>query len=139
MPKGHSTYGLAKDCGNELENKATADVLITLDPKFLTSKHPDCPVKDGVYFWLAILTPEQIQFLTDSRTTTIDAVVPNMPWRKVQVVSARPVAAGAPVTSQKKGRSLRKRETVQVRTGRKITLGLSFLSTPETERCSNSD
>ena len=115
-------------------------MLVTLDPNFLTSKHPDCTEEDGVYFWLAILTPEQVQFLTDSRTTTIDAIVPDMPWKKVQVVSTRPVAAaGTPVTSQKKSRSLRKRETVQVRTGRKTTLGLSFLSTPETEQCSNSD
>lgn len=55
------------------------------------------------------------------------------------MASARPIAAGTPVTSQKKSRSLWKRETVQVRSGRQITLGLSFLSTPETERCSNSD
>lgn len=114
-------------------------MLLTLDPKFLTSKHPDCTVKGGVYFWLAILTPEQVQFLANSRTSTVDAVVPNMPWTKRQVVSARPIAAGAPVTSEKKSRSLWKRETVQVRSGRQVTLGLSFLSTPETERCSNSD
>lgn len=114
-------------------------MLIKLDPKSLTSKHPDCPGNSGVYFWLAILTPEQVQFLKNSRMNTVDAIIPNMPYKREQIVSARPVAAGTRSTSKKKSRNPRKRDTVQVRTGRQISLGLSFLSTPETERCSNSD
>ena len=114
-------------------------MLIKLDPNFVTSKHPDCPGRNGVYFWHALLTLEQVQFLTDSKMNTIDAVVPNMPYKREQMVSARPVAAGAEGTNQKKSRNLRKRETVQVRTGSQIVLGLSFLSTPETEQCTNSN
>lgn len=117
----------------------TADVLIKLDPHFLISKHPDCLAKGGVYFWLAILTPEQVQFVKNSRMGTVDTIIPNIPYKREQVISVRPVAAGTQGTSQKKNRNLRKRETVQVRTGRQISLGLSFLSTPETERCTNSD
>lgn len=54
------------DCANQAQNQATADMIQSVDPNFLTSKHPNRALVGGVFFWLALLSPEQVELLRAS-------------------------------------------------------------------------
>lgn len=124
------------NCGDELENKETAKILAGMDPNFLTSMNPMCTVKEGVFFWLAKLTPEQIKLLQD-RKTAVKEVVPNMPCKPDEAVITSP--AQAEDTSSLKRNYLKKRQnTVKVTEQKLAHAHLSFLSTaPQKEYVPN--
>lgn len=104
----------------------------SVDPNFLTSKHPNCALEGGVFFWLALLSPEQVELLRASTLATVSAILPNAPWELGGVVSARPAEMPIPGKSQRRrSRSIGKREAVEVITQLPATIGLSFLSTAE--------
>lgn len=119
------------DCANQAQNKATADMIRSVDPNFLTSKHPNCALEGGVFFWLALLSPEQVELLKASTLATVSAILPNAPWELGGSVSARPAEMPLPGNSQRKSRSIGKREAVEVISQSSAPIGLSFLSTAE--------
>lgn len=49
--KGYKAHTIwPNDCANQAENKVTADMINSVDPNFLTSKHPNCAVEGEVFF-----------------------------------------------------------------------------------------
>lgn len=104
----------------------------SLDPNFLTSKHPNCAVEGGVFFWLELLSPEQVEFLRSSTLATVSAILPNAPWELGGLVSSNPAEMPIPGKSQRRrSRSIGKREAVEVMAQLPAPIGLSFLSTAE--------
>lgn len=114
-------------CGDETQNKETARILAEMDPHFLTSMNPMCAVKDGVFFWLAMLTREQVKSL-QGMTTAVKEVIPNLPCKPDEVVITSP--AQAEDTSGLKRSYLKKRQnTVKVTEQKHAHAHLNFLST----------
>lgn len=104
----------------------------SVDPNFLTSKHPNCALEGGVFFWLVLLSPEQVELLRASTLATVSAILPNAPWELGGLVSSHPAEMPIPGKSQRRrSRSIRKREAVEVISQLPATIGLSFLSTAE--------
>lgn len=104
----------------------------TVDPNFLTSKYPKCAVDGGVFFWLALLTPEQVEFLKASTIGTVSAILPNAPWNLGESVSVHPNEMPVLGKSQRKqSQGIGKRAAVDVRTQFSAPIGLTFLSTAE--------
>lgn len=115
------------DCEDELQNKETASILAEMDPDYLTSINPLCAVKDSVFFWLAMLTQEQIKTL-QSMNTAVKEVIPNLPCKPDELVITSP--AQAEDTSGLKRNYLKKRQnTVKVTEQKTAHQHLNFLST----------
>lgn len=115
------------NCGDELQNKETAKILAEMDPNFLTSMHPMCAMKDGVFFWLAMLTKEQIKTVQDMNTA-VKEVIPNLPCKVDEAVITSP--AQSEDTSGLKRNYLKKRQnTVKVAEQKTAHAHLNFLST----------
>lgn len=104
----------------------------SVDPNFLTSKHPNCALEGGVFFWLALLSPEQVELLRASTLATVSVILPNAPWELGGLVSAHPAEMPIPGKIQRRrSRSIQKREAVGVMRQLPAPIGLSFLSTAE--------
>lgn len=115
------------NCGDELQNKETARILAGMDPNFLVSMNPMCAVKDGVLFWLAMLTKEQIKTLQDMNTA-VKEVFPNLPCKTDEAVITSPTQDED--TSSLKRNPLKKRQnTVKVAEQKTAHAHLNFLST----------
>lgn len=115
------------NCGDELQNKETAKILAEMDPNFLTSMNPMCAMKEGVFFWLAMLTKEQIKTLQDMNTA-VKEVIPNLPCKADEAVITSP--AQSEDTSGLKRNYLKKRQnTVKVAEQKTAHAHLNFLST----------
>lgn len=66
-------------CDDRAQNILTEQAIGKIDGRFLTSRDPLCAVEGGVLFWLAKLTPDQIDFLK-RMTTAVRAITPNSPY-----------------------------------------------------------
>ena len=98
-----------------------------MDPHYLTSVNPVCDVKDSVFFWLAMLTQEQIKTL-QRMNTAVKEVLPNLPCKPDEAVITSP--AQDDDTSGLKGSFLKKRQnTVTVAEQKLADAHLNFLST----------
>lgn len=102
-----------------------------MDSHYLTSKDPFCPVKEGVLFWLAILSPQEIEDLK-RQTSAVRAIFPNVEY-KFGSSSSRgtKLPTGAKIVSPKP-----KRATVRVNRATVNDPSLSFLSTPPGKKMS---
>lgn len=105
----------------------TAAVLAVMDGKYLTSIDPMCSVDGGVFFWLAHLTPDQIEQLRQ-RTGAVSAIIPNAQLKSTRSINLGPSQRRVP-TSQEKNRRLKKRVSVE-KIRRNAEPNLRFLSTP---------
>lgn len=105
----------------------TATVLTAMDGKYLTSIDPMCSVEGGVFFWLAHLTPNQIEELRQ-RTGAVNAIIPNAQLKSTRSINLGPPQPRVPA-SQKKNRRLKKRVSVE-KIRRDAEPNLRFLSTP---------
>lgn len=115
------------DCGDEIQNTETARILAEMDPTYLTSINPMCAVKDGVLFWLAMLTKEQIQSLKDINTA-VKEVIPNLPCKSDEAVITSPAEMGSNLGLKRS--HLKKREdTAKVANQQRAHAHLAFLST----------
>lgn len=65
-----------RGCGNTEQNERTAAILSGMDGQHKTSTDPLCNVKDGVLFWFARLTRDQIKAL-QADTLGVKAVIAN--------------------------------------------------------------
>lgn len=102
-----------------------------MDPRYLTSTDPFCPVKEGLLFWLAVLSPQEIEALKQ-QTSAIRAIFPNVEYKFEQ-----PSSRGTkPPTGRKMVSPKPKRATVRVNKARVNDLSLSFLSTPPEKKIS---
>lgn len=105
----------------------TATVLAARDGKYLASIDPMCSVEGGVFFWLAHLTPDQIEELSQ-RTEAVSAIIPNAQLKSTRSMNLDPSQPRVPA-SQKKNRRLKKRVSVE-KIRRNAEPNLRFLSTP---------
>lgn len=123
-------------CGDEVQNKKTAGILAEMDPNFLTSMDLMCAVKDGVFFWLAMLSEEQIKTL-QGMNTAVKKVIPNLPCKPDEAV----ITSSAQVEDNPgpKRRYLKKRQnTLKVAEQKIAHAHLNFLSTaPQKQYISN--
>lgn len=66
------------DCGNIEQNEITARIIGGMDAKFQTVSHANCKVEEGaVFFWLAWLTPAQIESL-NKEIQAVQSIMPNI-------------------------------------------------------------
>lgn len=114
-----------------VSNGVIAGMLSGMDPDYLSSKDPFCTVKEGILFWLAILTPQEIEALK-GQTSAVKAIFPNVEYK-----FGGPSNQGAKASVGLKGVSpKKKRAAVRVN---KVTVNdpsLSFLSTPPGKKVS---
>lgn len=71
---------------------ATPNILLEMDPQYLTSIDPLCALKGGVLFWLVGLTREQIDTLRELKAN-VRAVVINIPYHLPEAISSQTLAA----------------------------------------------
>lgn len=116
------------NCGDELQNEETARILAEMDPNFLTSMNPMCAVKDGVFFWLAVLTKEQIKTLRGVNTA-VKKVIPNLPCKTDETVITSPAKADDSPSSLKRDYLKKRQNTVKVAEQKLAHAHLNFLST----------
>lgn len=105
----------------------TAAELAVMDGKYLTSIDPMCSVDGGVFFWLAHLTPDQIEQLRQ-RTGAVSAVIPNAQLKSTRSMNLGPSQRRVPTSQEKNGR-VKKRVSVE-KVRRNAEPNLRFLSTP---------
>ena len=105
----------------------TATLLAAMDGKYLTSIDPMCSVEGGVFFWLAHLTPDQMEELRQ-RTGAVSAIIPNAQLKSTRSIDLSPPQPRVPA-SQKKIRRLKKRVRIE-KIRRNAEPNLRFLSTP---------
>lgn len=103
-------------------------MLSGMDPNYLSSNNPFCPVKEGILFWLAVLTPQEIEALK-GQTSVVKAIFPNVEYKFGEPSKKAPV--GPKRVSPKK-----KRVTVRVNKATVNDPSLSFLSTPPGKKVS---
>lgn len=124
-------------CDDGAQNILTEQVIGKIDAQFLTSRDPLCPVEGGVLFWLAKLTPNQIDLLK-RMTTAVRAITPNSPYHfsdltrtSTTLWKKRGNEESDPATTT---RDLNKKRTADLRVVKqkfkKIDPSLTFLSTP---------
>lgn len=65
------------DCGNIEQNEITARILGGMDAKFQTVPHANCKVEGAVFFWLAWLTPAQIESVK-KQIEAVQSIMPNI-------------------------------------------------------------
>lgn len=118
------------DCANQAQNKAKPDMIRSVDPNFTTSNHRTARFKGRYYFWLALFSPEQVEFLKASTLATVSATLLDAPWKLGRWVSSRPAEMPGK-TQRRRSRSIRKREAVEAIRQQYAPVGLSFLSTAE--------
>lgn len=63
-----------------VSNGVIAGMLSGMDPDYLSSKDPFCTVKEGILFWLAILTLQEIEALK-GQTSGVKAIFPNVEYK----------------------------------------------------------
>lgn len=99
-----------------------------MDPQYLTSADPLCPVKGGVLFWLVELTQEQIDSLRELKAN-VRAVVANIPYNVPEAISSSPAQAGVH-SAQKSSNPSKRDATAEVLKQVYPATCLAFLSTP---------
>lgn len=124
------------DCGNTEQNGITAGIIGGMDANFQTVRHADCGVEDAVFFWLAWLTPEQIESL-NKNFEAVQSIMSNIKAES-NPISVTPVGQSdipdasnlqnAPL-SQKRNHRVEKRVKVDVVQRETKDPSLSFLST----------
>lgn len=114
-----------RNCEDTAQNGKTQQTLSAMNVGYRVIVDCMCPVKDGVLFWLAEITPEKIDLLKSGGG--VDSIVPNVPFRS-EVVSTAP--AGEKVPASRKRSTVEKRATVNVVKQETSDPSLTFLSSP---------
>ena len=73
-------------CENTVDNKATEKLLQQIDGNYLTSIKLLCPVEPGVLFWVAMLTPQEIEAFQRLNRAVKD-IIPDIPYEFEDFVS----------------------------------------------------
>lgn len=111
-----------RNCEDTAQNGKTQQMLSVMNAGYRVIVDPMCPVKDGVLFWLADITPEDIDLLKSGGG--VGSIVPNVPFRS-EVASISPAGEKVPTS-----RTRSKRATVNVVKQETSDPSLTFLSSP---------
>lgn len=119
------------DCTQMGQNTVTARILSGMDNRYMTSINPLCSMKGGVAFWIAKLTPEQIETLRNE-PGTVKAITPNSPYESDDLKRG-PVSTSQQfeVPAIHKRGNLKKRAALYVESQATTDFSLIFLSTPK--------
>lgn len=79
--KGSKQLIWPASCGDITQNGIIGKVLSEMDNQFITILDPLCPVKNGVAFWQARLTQEQITALRQDQIEAVRDITPNTPFK----------------------------------------------------------
>lgn len=99
-----------------------------MDPQYLTSTDPLCPVRLGVFFWLVELTREQIATLKELKIS-LSAVVANIPYHFPEAISSSPDQAEVH-SAQREINPSKRHAIAEVLKQVGLAICLAFLSTP---------
>lgn len=113
------------DCKDVAQNQDTEKSIAAMDAQFLASVDPLCPAKGGVFFWLAKLTPQQVEILR-KRIQVVKSVVRNGRWKFGGVGES---SGRSKVPASRKRSHLQKRTVQRVVKQVAADQSLSFLST----------
>lgn len=114
-----------RNCEDTAQNGKTQQMLSVMNAGYRVIVDPMCPVKDGVLFWLADITPEDIDLLKSGGG--VGSIVPDVPFRS-EVASISP--AGEKVPTSRTRSTVEKRATVNVVKQETSDPSLTFLSSP---------
>lgn len=114
-----------RNCEDTAQNGKTQQMLSVMDVGYRVIVDPMCSIKDGVLFWLAEITPDNIDLLRSGGG--VGSVVPNVPFRS-EVVSTAPARDKVPAS--RKRSPVEKRATVHVVKQETRDPSLTFLSSP---------
>lgn len=122
---------LPGDCTQMGQNAITARILSGMDNRYMTSINPLCSVKGGVAFWIAKLTPEQIETLRNE-PDNVKAITPNSPYESDDLKRG-PVPTGQQfeVPAIHNRGNLKKRAGLYIESQATTDFSLTFLSTPK--------
>ena len=112
-------------------NGVIGGILSGMDPDYLISKDPFCPVKEGTLFWLAMLSPQEIEAL-QRQTLAIRTIFPNVEYKFGPLSSRGTKLPTGPESFSPK----LKRATARVNKATVNDPSLSFLSTPAGKKIS---
>lgn len=113
------------DCKDLARNQDTGKKIAAMDARLLTSTNPLCPAKGGVFFWLAELTPQQVDLLRKD-ISSVKSVVRNGRWCFGGVGES---SSRSNVPASRKRSYLQKRTRQKVVKQVAVDQSLSFLST----------
>lgn len=82
-------------CGDAYQNGITGQILSGMDNQFITILDPLCPVKNGVAFWQARLTREQITSLRQDQIEAVREITPNTPFKFGEIMRSSPDRANS--------------------------------------------
>lgn len=129
----------AQRCDNIEANEVFGRILSGMDSHYLTSKDPFCPVKEGILFWLATLSPQEIESLKQ-QTSAVKAIFPNAEYKFGSSSSSssqeQPKLRTGPSNIVSPPKQKQKRATVRVNRATVNDPSLSFLSTPPGKKMS---
>lgn len=112
-------------------NGVIGGILSGMDPHYLTSEDPFCLANEGILFWLAMLTPPEIEALK-RQTSAVKAIFPNVEYKFGESSSQITKA----LTNSQSVSTKKKRAIVGVNKATVNDLSLSFLSTPPGKKIS---
>lgn len=116
-----------RNCEDTAQNGKTQQMLSVMNIGYRVIIDPMCPVKDGVLFWLAQITPEDIDLLKSGGR--VGSIVPNVPFQS-EIVSTSPPGEKVPASRKKRSTGVEKRATVNVVKQETGDPSLTFLSSP---------
>lgn len=77
-------------CGDLAQNGIIGKILSKMDEQFITTLDPLCPVENGVAYWQARLTKEQITALKQDQIEVVRDITPNTPFKFGELVRGSP-------------------------------------------------
>lgn len=77
-------------CGDVAQNGITGKVLMEMDNQFITTLDPLCPIENGVAYWQARLTGEQITALRQNQIVAVRDITPNTPFKFGELITGSP-------------------------------------------------
>ncbi len=116
-------------CDDTVQNIITEKILSGMDGQYKTSTDPLCRLKHGISFWLAKLTPEQIDALKE-QTSAVRAITLNPLFEFGDLKRSSAVTKRTKVSPTDKRISRKKRVPLTVIKQETADPSLSFLSTP---------
>lgn len=118
------------NCEDTTQIANTERILRKIDSEYWKCEDPLCPLNGGVAFWVAKLTPSQIDSLLNQPTSAVKAITPNTPFRTEDLRGVSPEVPQIQIPAQNKRSHLHKREALFVTQQRGADQSLTFLSTP---------
>lgn len=77
-------------CGDVAQNGITGKILSEMDNQFITTLDPLCPIENGVAYWQARLTGEQITALRQNQIEAVRDITPNTPFKFGELMRGSP-------------------------------------------------